>query len=122
MLKNTSTQPIVHGENMLVPVAKLPKGATKVTLDNSNTDGEAYIFGHSETGHNHLIEAEKMSDLAIFSTADGQIYIKVNNEAKITHKKSFDIHQPVEVAPGIYKVNKKTEYSPFTGLVREVYD
>lgn len=122
MLKNKSTQAIMHGENILIPVADLPKNAVKVKLTKEHLDGKAYIFGHSETGHNHLIEAEKVSDLSVFATEDGQVYIKVNNQAKITHKKSFDIHEPVEVAPGVYKVNKKTEYDPFRGIVREVYD
>lgn len=105
----------MHGENMLLPVQELPKNAEKIKT------GKSFIFAHSETGHNHVIEAEKASDLAVYEF-NGQVYIKVNNESKITHKKSFDIHQPIEIMPGIYKVNKKTEYDPFQGIVREVYD
>lgn len=122
MLKNQPTQAIMHGENLLLPVAALPVDAKAVKLTKDLKDGNAYIFGHSETGHNHLIEAEKASDLAVFATADGQVYIKVNDTANITHKKSFDIHQPIEVTPGIYKVNKKTEYNPFAQVVRQVWD
>lgn len=122
MLQNKKNQAIMHGENMLVPVARVPEGAQPVELNKDNTDGRAFIFGHSETGHNHLMEAEKVSDISVFFATDGHTYIKVKNHASITHKKSFDIHEPIKVAPGVYKVNKKTEYDPFRGIVREVFD
>lgn len=122
MLKNQPTQAIMHGENLLLPVSALPKGAKAVKLTKDLKDGNAYIFGHSESGHSHLIEVEVASDLTVFATADGQVYIKVDNPAKISHKKSFDIHSPIEVTPGVYKVNKKVEYNPFTQVVQQVWD
>lgn len=37
--------PIQHGENILIPIAKLPKGKTQ--------EHKIVIVGHSETGHHH---------------------------------------------------------------------
>lgn len=107
-------KPILHGENAIVPVDKMPKGKTE--------KHKTFIVGHSETGHHHVLESiNKTEDFDII-VKDGEIYFTNSYEAKVTHKKTHDIHETVTVAPGIYKVNRKTEYSPFDKVVRNVWD
>jgi len=50
MLQNTANQAIMHGENLIKPV-ELPKCLKEVKHKG------LFIFAHSETGHNHVIEA-----------------------------------------------------------------
>lgn len=114
MLTNKPNQAIMHGENIIVPT-ELPSNLREVKFN------KLFVFGHSETGHNHVIEGTK-SDLAIFEDKDGNIFIQVKGEATIKHQKSFDIHEPVKVAPGSYRVYRKTEYNPFTKLIGAVRD
>lgn len=104
---------VTHGELGLIPVAKVPEG--KSTLHDS------YIAAHSETGHNHMLTASKGSKIEIVE-ADGERYAIIKDLAKLWHKKSFDIHEPITIEPGKYKLTEKTEYNPFTKLVQRVFD
>lgn len=102
--------PIMHGENFLVPVDKLPKGE----IIQSN----AYIVGHSETGHHHVLESKQPID--IVEGVDRVILVR--EVSKLFHQKSHDIHETIEVQPGIYKITHKTEYNPFTKVIGRVFD
>lgn len=112
-MKQQNNTPIIHGENVLVPINKMPEGKT--------AKHTTYIVGHSETGHHHVLEAKKGQEFDIFME-NGEIYISSKFESSLTHKKTHDIHETVTVAPGIYKVNRKNEYDPFAKVVREVWD
>lgn len=104
---------ILHGENALIPIEEMPEGETK-----SYTK---YIVGHSETGHHHLLESVKGKEFDILIRGD-DIFISTRFEASVVHQKTQDIHETVIVEPGIYKVNRKTEYDPFQKILRAVYD
>ncbi len=106
-------KPIIHGENAIIPIDDMPEG--KITSHSK------YIVGHSETGHHHVLQALKGNKFDIL-VQNGEIYFTNTLEAKITHKKAHDIHETVVVAPGVYKVNRKTEYDPFGKVIRQVWD
>ena len=110
-IKDNKVVPILHGENFLVPVDKMPKGLVEKF--------NKYIVGHSETGHHHVLtssaEFDTMLDKAV-------LYIRLFEPAELVHQKSFDVHETVKVNPGIYKVNYKTEYSPFDKIISRVFD
>lgn len=108
------TKSLIHGENILVPIDNLPKGAKLKAY-------KSYIVGHSETGHHHVLEAVKGQEFDIF--VDGEdIYISSKFEANLVHKKTHEIHKTLVVDPGTYKVNHKTEYDPFLKVRRSVFD
>lgn len=107
------TYSIIHGENALIPIKEMPAGKT--------SKHTSFIVGHSESGHNHVLEADKTKDFDIM-IENGEIYITNKFEASLVHKKTHDIHETVVVQPGIYKVNRKTEYDPFNKIVRNVFD
>lgn len=106
-------QPIIHGENVLIPVEKVPKGKIVTTSE--------YIVGHSETGHHHVLEAEKQSPFDIIIDGDN-MYISSKQVSSLVHKKTHDIHKTVVVQPGFYKVVRKSEYDPFQQVIRQVWD
>ena len=104
---------VIHGESVLIPVSKIPKG--KVTTTTS------FIVGHSETGHHHVLEAEKQSPFDIIINGD-EMYISSKQVANLVHKKTHDIHATVVVEPGFYQVKRKNEYDPFQQVIRQVWD
>lgn len=99
-----------HGENVLLPV-KTMQGETK--------EYKTYIVGHSETGHHHVLESLKEFDVAVF---DDDLYLRLFEPAKLVHKKQIDKHNTLTVKPGIYRVFRKSEYDPWTQVMREVWD
>lgn len=104
-------KPYRHGEALLLPVDKLPKGKT-VKVNNQ-------IIAHSETGHHHVLEAE--TDFEVLEDRK-DIYIRLFEPAKLTHKKSVNQHRTLDIPTGTYKVIKKTEYDPWLKIKREVWD
>lgn len=114
MKKQIKVTPILHGENAIIPVDKMPEGLTE--------KHKSFIVGHSETGHHHVLEAINKTEEFDIIVKDGEIYFTNKYEAKVTHKKTHDIHETVTVSPGIYKVNRKTEYDPFQKALRAVWD
>lgn len=106
-------KPIRHGENLLLPVEKLPRAKRQHLT--------TFIVGHSETGHHHVLEATKSFDV-ILSSKQKTTFLELIEEATLTHKKSFDRHADLTIAPGKYMVVRKTEYDPWSGLIREVFD
>lgn len=99
-----------HGEILLVPVNKLPKGKISKHRD--------FIVGHSETGHHHILESQTKFDVL----DKAQLYIRLFQPAELTHKKSTNKHRTLKVVPGVYKVVHKTEYDPFAKIKRRVFD
>lgn len=114
-MKNTTIENrLIHGENAIMPITNLP-------ADLKWHKESMAIIGHSETGHHHVLEATKNSttELAEF---DGKLYIRITGNAKVTHKKSHDIHETVTLDEGMYVVTHKSEYDPFAQIRRAVYD
>lgn len=114
---------INHGENAIIKINELPAGAKPAVKSDANWLKSGYIIGHSETGHHHVLEAtEKLNSGFDIYTNANEIFFKVFNEAKVVHKKSFDIHEPVVIEQGIYKVIRKSEYDPFAKIIKKVWD
>lgn len=102
-------KPIRHGEILLVPIN------TKITGEKKTS----YIVGHSESGHHHVLESKTPF---VVSESDKQFVIELFEPAELVHKKTYDIHPTLPVAPGRYKVVRKTEYSPLERITRAVWD
>lgn len=109
--KRTSAQ---HGEVFLRPVDSAPE-------NRPTTKTKEFIVGHSESGHNHVLESNTEFEVM---TGDEKydLYLKLFEPAKLVHKKSFDIHETQVIVPGDYAVYTKTEYDPFRDVIRAVYD
>lgn len=103
-------KPIRHGENLLVPVESFYGDAKK---------SRAYIVGHRETGHHHILESKTYFDVAV---SNEDLYLRLYAPADLVHKKSHDRHDTLTVQPGIYRVKRKHEYDPWSQRIREVFD
>lgn len=116
-MQNTQPQIVRHGEVILKPIPQLPNDATLSETTHKR------IVAHSETGHHHVLEAEKGNDFKIFTTLDGKTFIELPTEAKLWHQKTGDdVHKTHTIAPAIYEVVIKREFDYFAGIIRQVRD
>lgn len=109
--ENIMQKVIIHGENVLIPVGEMPAGKPIKT--------KAYVIGHSESGHNHVLESP--TEFEVLGQGDN-VWVRLMSPAKVSHTKTFEIHETKTVSPGIYKRIFATEYSPFTKVVQRIFD
>lgn len=98
-----------QGDLLFVRVEALPNNLTTVPAESNGT----LIIGHSETGHHHVIEADKVT---MYRLPD-EIYecsLVVHEPANLLHLRSFDTHETILVPPGTYRVRRQREraYTP----------
>lgn len=102
-----------HGEVLLVP-CELPKEAQLVEKSNN------YIVAHSETGHHHVLEAQK--DFTVFSW-NGERYIEIPEMATLLHEKTgTEVHTPHKIPKGVYKINIKKHFDYAAKKMLQVRD
>jgi hypothetical protein len=103
-------KPIRHGEVILKPVIKVPKGKLQ-TVD-------TYTLADSDAGHHHVLNSKQMD----VTTAKDKVYLSIVEPGTIVHQKQTDRHKDLPVAAGFYQVLKKNEYNPFEKIIQEVKD
>ena len=107
----TFTNQAAQGDLFIRKINSIPSNAKPVEAKN----GE-YIVAHSETGHNHVIDATP--NITLFTTGDPMVsYLQVieatdKTEALIKHLRSFDTHQTIAISPGNYELRRQREYFP----------
>lgn len=82
------------------------------------------IVGHSETGHHHVIEAERATVGVKEKVPEGMriLYAIVREPTKLDHLRPFDTHKSIELAPGAYEIRIGREFDPFEELIRSQAD
>lgn len=93
-----------QGDLMVKRVAELPADTTVV----APVDGQ-YIVAHSETGHHHVIRAD---GCAMHEANPLLCYLVLDRDMSITHKRSWDTHEPLEIGGGIWEVRRQREWTP----------
>lgn len=101
---------IRHGEVILKPVSKIPRGKSLT----ANT----YMLADSDAGHHHVLNSEQMRVV----TVKDSVYLEVTEPGIIVHQKETDRHKDLPVVAGLYQVLKKTEYNPFEKIIQDVKD
>lgn len=102
-------KPIQHGEVILKPIKKLPRGKQK--------EMKTFTAAFSKAGHHHVLNAP----MTVVEGKDHN-YVQVNTEGAITHLKETDKHPDLPLPAGIYQINIKTEYDLFEDVIRAVED
>lgn len=73
---------------------------------------------HSETGHHHVLEAEGVE----YMPEDAMTaWVRIQNSAKLKHKRSNDTHRTLTIEPGLYRINHARE-EDILGEIRQVTD
>jgi hypothetical protein len=85
---------IRHGDVLIELIKEIPSEAKLLK------DRKELAFGEV-TGHAHRID---VGDL--FENKDGQLYLKVDRLAHLSHEE----HKTITINPGVYKVTIKRQY------------
>ena len=107
-MKYVTTRPVAQGDMLIIPIEAIPKTARPATAE-----GQHFVLAHSETGHHHVIDRAKAE---VYEAADDAFvaYIRTRgSEVEIEHKRDFDTHESLMLAPGHnYEVRRQREYVP----------
>jgi hypothetical protein len=100
---------------LLTRIETVPVDAKRQTL----AHGNVHIVTHSETGHHHVVTAKHV-DFFMAANDPNVSFLKVKKVVQLRHLREFDTHLPLQLDPGIYRVNRQVEYIP--GGFRQVQD
>lgn len=108
-----------QGEISIKRIAKLPDGVRAVAPENGK-----FVIGHSETGHHHTMVADRVQ---VFEKTDAPagmriLYAIIEGTALLEHERSFDTHEPIQHAPGIYEYRIGREFDPYAEIARRQAD
>lgn len=86
----------------------IPAGATRVEPVNGYL-----IVTHSETGHNHVMEATR-GNVEMYNLPDDimNCLLVVKEPTALEHLRSHDTHEPIMFDAGTYQVRRQREYTP----------
>jgi len=112
IIKKQIMQHYRHGDVSLHPKKEMPKN-----LEEKEFNGKFILAKGKATGHHHNLIA-KDSKVKIFKDDEGQHWLKLEEEAKLTHPE----HDTITIEPGIYEQKMEREYDPFQEEIRKVMD
>ena len=87
-------------------------------------EGGNLIVGHSETGHHHVLVAERAQVFEAEKAPEGMrvLYALLESPGELKHLRGFDTHAPQTFEPGAYMFRTDREYDPYAELARRVAD
>lgn len=99
-----------QGDLLIRRIDKLPAGIVAASE-------KTHVVAHSETGHNHVIEAAPNVRYYPSNKFDVPSYLEVIEatdaaEVVIKHLRSYDTHESLVVPPGIFEIRNQREYTP----------
>lgn len=106
----TFTKMAAQGDFVIIRIDELPKNLATI-----EPEGQHHVVAHSETGHNHVMEAAHVDLYAAPGTKAVDLYelfAVVKESTPIDHLRSFDTHESILVPPGNYKIVRQREYTP----------
>ena len=106
----TFTKMAAQGDFVIVRIDQLPDNIESV----SPHDG-FIVIAHSETGHDHLMLADRVEAYKPANVKDVDLYemfLSVEAPTPIEHLRSFDTHESIMVTEGNYMVRRQREYVP----------
>ena len=99
-----------QGDFIIIRVDSIPAGMELI----KPTNGRITV-AHSETGHDHVMLAERVEAYQAPGTAAVDLYemfLSVEAPTPIEHLRSFDTHESIMVTEGNYMVRRQREYIP----------
>ena len=107
----TFTNMAAQGDFIIRRIDKLPEGLVEVKAVNGQ-----HVLAHSETGHNHVMEATRSKLFSLKdATKDGKLqslFLTVEAPSTIEHLRSHDTHESLAVPAGTYEIRPQQEYTP----------
>lgn len=108
-----------QGEIRAFRIDAIPADATPMGRENGH-----FIIGHSETGHHHVLTAERVQVFAAKQTPQGMtvLFAILESPGSLEHLRGHDTHAPHAFEPGNYMFRTDREYDPYAELARRVMD
>jgi hypothetical protein len=108
-----------QGEIRAFRIDRIPEDAVPVEPENGR-----YIIGHSETGHHHVLEAERVALFEAKNAPAGMriLYALLDSPGELKHLRPYDTHAPHSFAPGAYMFRTDREFDHYAELARRVAD
>lgn len=107
IFKNQAAQ----GDLLIRRVSAMPANLKTAPIEQGT-----FIVAHSETGHNHVIDARP--NVRVYDTEDPLLsYLEVieatdATETLLRHLRGHDTHETISISPGIYELRRQREYTP----------
>lgn len=100
----TFTNMCRQGDVLIRRVNGVPDSAKQV----DPVDGQ-YIVAHSETGHNHVLDAVEAVEM--WESSDTFIaYITAHEPVELKHLRNYDTHESIVIEPGVFEVRRQREH------------
>lgn len=108
-----------QGELRITRVSVIPANVEKVNAENKH-----FIVGHSETGHHHVLLAERAQVFRAKDAPDGMsiLYVILDAPNELQHLRSHDTHETIGLQPGMYEIRSGREFDPYAELSRKQAD
>lgn len=83
-----------------------------------------YVIGHSETGHHHVLVAERVQVFEADEAPEGLrvLYALLESPGELQHMRGHDTHAPHAFEPGAYMFRTDREFDPYAEMARAVAD
>lgn len=109
-----------QGEVRMFRIDKVPANARPVEKERG-----LWIIGHSESGHDHILEAERVKVFSDPEAPQGMtvLYAILDSAGSLNHLRGYDTHAPHSFQPGdtiMFRTDR--EYDPYAELARRVAD
>ena len=100
------------------PSAAIPSGCVPLEPENGKL-----IIGHSETMHHHVLDRPAKVFTAKNAPSGMRVlYAIIEEPNALVHERSFDTHEPLSLAPGIYEFRIGREFDPYAEIARQQAD
>lgn len=108
-----------QGEITVLRIDQLPDDVIEVKPINGK-----FIIGHSETGHNHVMLAERTRVFEKKNAPEGMriLYAILDAPNDLIHERPYDTHETIHHDAGVYEYRISREYDPYHELARQVAD
>jgi hypothetical protein len=83
------------------------------------------IIGHSETGHNHVLEHNRGATVTVLDHApEGMkiLYAILTEPNSLVHLRDHDTHEPIALEPGEYEIRIAREFDHYAELAKQSAD
>lgn len=103
----TFTRICAQGDVLIRRVGAIPN----VPVNSVAPENGHLIITHSETGHHHVMEGDRVEMVTLADDAL-RSFLTVHETATLTHLRDHDTHEAIQFYPGVYEVRRQREYTP----------
>ncbi len=105
-----------QGDFVIFRINKIPDN---LKVEKMQPRDGVYVVAHSETGHDHVMVAERDITEVVdaYQAYDGtkklyRMFFNVESPVEIKHLRSYDTHAPLVADKGLYEARSQREYTP----------